>query len=111
MACTLHEWNTKIFFGHGAQIALCEAFTGIELSRFVLYFFSSPKALPPPKGSNYSPLPEGLRRLDIFDFSQPPINTVADVPILGTECIPIDRHGARKISLVSSNLDVFVDKV
>ena len=106
MARTLHEWNTKIFFGHGAQIALCETFTDAESSWFALYCFSSAKALPPAEGDNYSPLPEGLRRLDIFDFSPPPINTVPDVPILVTEDDPADRLGARKISLISSNLDV-----
>jgi hypothetical protein len=112
MAHTLHEWNTKIFFERGARIALCEAFTDAESSRFALYYFSSAKALPPAEGDNYSPLPEGLRRLDIFDFSPPldflsaPINTVAEVPILLTEDNAADRHGARKISLISSNLDV-----
>jgi hypothetical protein len=106
MARTLHQWNTKIFFGHGAQIALCEAFTDAESSRFALYYFSSAKALPPAEGDNYSPLPEGLQRLDIFDFSLPAINTVADALILVTGDDPADRHGARKISLISSNLDV-----
>ena len=106
MALTLHVWNTKIFFGRGAQIALCETFTDAESSWFTLYCFSSAKALPPAEGDNYSPLPEGLRRLDIFDFSPPPINTVPDVPILVTEGDLADRHGARKISLISSNLDV-----
>jgi hypothetical protein len=108
MARTLHEWNTNVFFWDGAQIALCEAFTDAESSRFALYYFSSAKALPPAEGDNYSPLPEGLRRLDIFDFSPPPIDTVADVPIPATEDNPADRHGARKISLILSNLD---DKV
>jgi len=108
MAPTLHEWNTKIFFGHRAQIALCEAFKDAESSRFALYCFSSAKALPPAEGDNYSPLPEDLRRLDIFDFSPPPLNTVADVPILVTEDNPGDRHGARKISLISGNVDLVV---
>jgi len=58
MARTLHEWNTKIFFGRGAQIALCETFTDAESSWFALYCFSSAKALPPAEGDNYSPLPE-----------------------------------------------------
>jgi hypothetical protein len=104
MARTLHEWNTKIFFGHGAQIALCEAFTDAESSRFALYYFSSAKALPLAEGDNYSPLPEDLQRLNIFDLSPPANNTVADVPILLTEDDPADRHGERKISLISSNL-------
>lgn len=106
IARTLHEWNTKIFFGHGAQIALCETFTDAELSRFALYFFSSARALPPAEGNNYFPLPEGLRRLDIFDFSPAPINTTADIPILVTEDISADGHGGRKISLISSNLEI-----
>jgi hypothetical protein len=105
MADVLHEWNTKIFSRYGVQIALCKEFTDAESSRFALYCFSSAKALPPAEGDNYSPLPEGLRRLDIFDFSSAPINTVLDVPILVTEDDPADRHGARKISLISSNLD------
>ena len=106
MAHTLHKWNTDIFFWHGAQIALCEAFTDAESSRFALYCFSSAKVLPSAEGDNYSPLPEGLRRLDIFDFSPPAIDTVADVPILLTEDNVADHYGARKISLISSNLDV-----
>ena len=106
MARILHEWNTKIFFGNGAQIVLCNAFTDAESSRFALYCFSSAKTLPPAEGNNYSPLPEGLRRLDIFDFSPPDIYTVADVPIPVTKDDPIDRHGARKISLISSNVDL-----
>ena len=106
MAHTLHKWNTDIFFWHGAQIALCEAFTDAELSRFALYCFSSAKALPRAEGDNYSPLPEGLQRLDIFDFSLPAINTVVDVAILVTEDDPADCHEARKMSLISSNPDV-----
>ena len=106
LAHTLHEWNTKIFFWHGAQISLCEAFTDAESSRFALYCFLSAKALPPVEGDNYSPLPEGLQRLDIFDFSPPPIDTVSDIPVLVTEDNLADHHGARKISLISSNLDV-----
>ena len=106
MALTLHEWNTKLFFWHGAQIALCEAFTDAESSRFAFYWFSSPKkTLPPAEGDNYSPLPEDLRRLDIFDFSLPPIKTVADVPLLVTGDYPIDLRWERKISLISNNLD------
>ena len=93
----------KIFFGHGEQIALCEAFTDAESSRFALYCFSSAKALPFSGENNYSPLPEDLQRLDIFDFSPPPINTVVDGLILVTEDKRADRHGARKISLISSN--------
>jgi hypothetical protein len=108
MARTLHEWNTN----NRAQIALCEAFTDAESSRFALYCFSSAEALPPAEGNNYSPLPEGLRRLDIFDFLPPPIDMVADVPIPATEGDPADRHGARKFSLILSNLDVSIaDKV
>ena len=109
MALTLHEWNTNIFSGHGAQIALCEVFpdTHNGPSRFAFYFFSSAKALPPAEGNNYSPLPQGLRRLDIFDFSPPPITTVSDVAVLvGPEDIPADRHWARRISLISGNLGV-----
>jgi hypothetical protein len=64
MARTLHEWNTKVFFWHGAQIALCEAFTDAESSRFALYCFSSAKALPPAEGDNYS--------LNSFDLLPPP---------------------------------------
>ena len=106
MARTLHEWNKNVFFWHGAQIALCEAFTDAESSRFALYCFLSAKALPPVEGDNYSPLPEGLQRLDIFDFSPPPIDTVSDIPVLVTEDNLADHHGTRKISLISSNLDV-----
>ena len=106
MARTLHEWNKNVFFWHGAQIALCEAFTDAESCRFAGYCFSSARALPPAEGDNYSLLPEGLRRLDIFDFSPLPINTAADVPILANEDNPATRHGMRKISLISSNLDV-----
>ena len=106
MADFLHEWNTKIFFRYGVQIALCKEFTDAESSRFALYCFSSTKVLPAAEGDNYSPLPEGVRRLDIFDFSSAPIDTAPDVPILVTEDDPADRHGARKMSLISSNLDV-----
>ena len=111
MAPTLHKWNTKIFFRHGAQIALCEAFTDAESSRFTLYCFSSAKALPPAERDNYS-LPEDLQRLHIFVFSPPPNNTVVvDTPILVTEDNHADRHGAREISLRSSDPDVSGDKV
>ena len=79
MAHTLHKWNMNVFFWHGAQIALCEAFTDAESSRFALYWFSSAKALPPAEEDNYFLLPDGLWWLNIFDFLLPPINTTADV--------------------------------
>ena len=106
MAGALHEWNRNIFSRYGVQIALCKEFTDAESSRFALYCFSTANVLPPAEGDNYSPLPEGLRRLDIFDFSSAPINTVADVPTLVTEDSAADCYGVTKISLISSNLDV-----
>ena len=56
MAPILQEWNSKVFFRRESQIALCEAFTDPESSRFELYLFSSAKSLPPAEGNNYSPL-------------------------------------------------------
>jgi len=106
----LHKWNTKHFFSHNAQIALCQAFSDPLTcdpltSWFALYLFSSEKPLPPAEGNYYDTLPMGVWLLDIFDFSPP--STVGDPP-LDTEGPSAGRtwSGARKISLLSSNLDI-----
>ena len=99
MALIVHRWNREIFFWHGTQIALCEVFpeTHTERSWFAFYCFSRAKILPSAEGNNYSPLSEGLRQLDIFDFLPTPLPTVLG-DTLG------DRHGARIISLRNPNI-------
>ena len=104
IALILQNWNTKHCFLHGMQIALFEAFSDPSTSRFALYLFSSAETLRPTEGNYCGPLPAGIWRLDVFDFSPPP--AVADSPILDTEGLPGDRSGTRKFSLLSSNLDI-----